>query len=921
MKQLILSIFFAVFLSSGVLAQNIVKGIVKDGNSEQPLKGVSINVKESTISKTTNADGTFALQGIPNGKQVVIITALGYETQSFPLNLTGKTADLGEIFLYEDEFSEEQDLSTITITDDELNDDTSAADNISGLLQSSKDVYLRSAAYEWSSSFYRIKGLDSENGKVLINGIEMNKLYNGRPQWSNWGGLNDVFRNQEFSNGLTPSNYTFGGVLGSTNISTRASEYRKGTRISYASSNRSYVHRVMGTYSTGLLKDGWAFTFSGSRRMAEEGFADGTSYNAYSMFGSIEKIFNDKHSLNFTSIFASNRRGKSAPHTQEVYDLKGTKYNEYWGYQDGKIRNSRIKDVEEPILMLNHYWNISDNTTLNTNIAYQFGKIGNSRLDYNAGSNPSPTYYQKLPSYHLARGNTALAYEAQQRFLNNGQVLWNTLYDANATRAINGANAGYILYEDRNDDKQFTANTILNTDINDNITINGKLEYKKLKSENFANVIDLLGGNGYLDIDRFGDIGSPTRQNDVRNPNRIVKEGDRFKYNYNLSSNVLNGFAQAQFKYNKVDFYVAGNVSKTEHQREGLYENGSFLGNRSLGKSPKHSFTNFGAKGGLTYKINGRNLIDINAGYLTKAPSIRNTFSNSRENNDNVIGIDSQKILSGDISYILRTPIVQAKLTGFYTKIQDATNISFYFADGIGGDNTAFLQEILTGIDKKHFGAEIGIEAKVTPTIKLKGAANIGQYTYDNNPNLYVTTEDNEDARNAGFENGFKNFGKSLLKDYKIAAGPQNAYSVGFEYRDPDYWWIGATANYLSNAYINISPLKRSSNLYLNYDGLPLEGYNEAEAKQLLQQEKFDGYTTVNLVGGKSWKIGSYYVGTFASIGNVLNTKYKTGGFENGRNANFNQIKEDTSRTIPLNGSKYWYGRGTTYFLNVYFRF
>ena len=30
---------------------------------------------------------------------------------------------------------------------------------------------------------------------------------------------------------------------------------------------------------------------------------------------------------------------KVSPNTQEVYDLKGTKYNEYWGYQDGEKRN------------------------------------------------------------------------------------------------------------------------------------------------------------------------------------------------------------------------------------------------------------------------------------------------------------------------------------------------------------------------------------------------------------------------------------------------------------------------------------------------------------------------------------------------------------------------------------------------------
>ena len=89
------------------------------------------------------------------------------------------------------------DLFSISLTDDELNDDTSASDNISGLLNSSMDVFYRTAAYEFSSSFFKVRGLDSDNAIVQINGIKMNKLYNGRPQWSNWGGLNDVLRNQE----------------------------------------------------------------------------------------------------------------------------------------------------------------------------------------------------------------------------------------------------------------------------------------------------------------------------------------------------------------------------------------------------------------------------------------------------------------------------------------------------------------------------------------------------------------------------------------------------------------------------------------------------------------------------------------------------------------------------------------------------
>lgn len=912
MKKFILTQLLLLFFLQAIVAQNIIKGIIVESESEKPLQNVLIRIVNTNLVESTTIDGAFTFKNVRNGRYILEMKLVGYETQNFPIELSGATIDLGVIILYRD-IIEEQDLSLITITDDELNDDASAADNISGLLQASKDIFLRTAAFEFSSSFFRIKGLDSGNGKVLINGIEMNKIYDGRAQWSNWGGLNDVLRNQEFSNGLSPSYFTFGGVLGSANMNTRASTQRPGTRISYSSSNRSYEHRAMATYTSGISKKGWSMTFSGSRRAGNEGFNDGTSYNAYSLFASVEKKINDKHSINFTGIFTPNRRGKSAPNTQEVFDLKGIEYNEYWGNLNGKKLNSRIKEVVEPILMLNYYWDISENTTLQTNVSYQFGKIGNSRLDFNAGANPSPTYYQTLPSYFLRNNDLAGAYAAQENFVNNGQLDWNRIFDANTTNATMGLNNAYVLYEDRNEDKQVTINSIFNSNINSNISINGKLEYKRLHSQNFAKVLDLLGGNGYLDINNFADS-EAQMQNDVFNPNRVVGVGDKFRYNFKLLSDLMNAFLQVQFKYNKIDFYAAVDVSQITNQREGLYKNGRFE-NSSFGESEKLNFTTYGVKAGATYKLNGRNLINANVAYLTQAPIIRNSFSNSRENNNIVDNLQSEKVFSTDASYIFRGSIITSRLTGYYTSIKDATEISFYFADGVGGDNTAFVQEILSGIEKKHFGLELGLEAQVTSTIKLKGAAAVGSFTYANNPDLYLTS----DVTNDGIfdENGRSGNYTSNLKNYKIAAGPHTAYSIGFEYRDPNYWWIGATANFFSNTFVDIAPLTRSSNFYTDADGLTFPNYDVDLARVLLQQEKFDNYKVINLVGGKSWKISGYYISVFATVNNLLNTEYKSGGFEQGRNANYNELRRDKALEKPVFGNKYWYGRGATYFLNA----
>jgi len=811
------------------------------------------------------------------------------------------------------------DLFSISLSDDELSDDTSAADNISGLLNSSMDIFYRTAAYEFSSSFFKVRGLDSDNAIVHINGIKMNKLYNGRPQWSNWGGLNDVLRNQELSNGSIPLKYNFGGILGSNNINIRASEYGEGGRITYSSSNRSYSNRLMATYNSGMLEKGWAYSISIGRRWGNEGYQDASFYDSNSAFLSVQKIFNNKHSLNLAAIYTPNRRGKVSPNTQEVYDLKGIRYNEYWGYHDGEKRNSRVKRVVEPIILLNHDWSIDEKSSLETSIGFQFGEMGNSRLDYAGGGNPSPAYYQDLPSYFLADSNGPDyegAYLAQENFINNGQINWDRIYDANLTNNQSGLNAAYVLYEDRVDDTQLTLNSAYSREVNDNIKFTTSVNYRSLVSDNFAEISDMLGGYSYSNIDSFDNL-----DYNLLSPNSIISGGDKFKYHYKMNAEELSLFTMMNFTFDKFELYLAGDLTNTTYQRDGIFENEANAGN-SAGKGDEINFNGYGLKAGITYKFSGKHILDFNSAFLQKAPSIRNTFTNSRVNH-NVVGSDvsglindspitEEKIMSFDANYIFRTPIFTGRLTGFYSEVKDANEISFYYADGLVGfeDDSEFIQEILQGIDKKYLGVEFGVEAQIIPTVKLKGAASIGQYTYANNPFLYLGADNNTVA-----------VGSSNLENYKIAGGPQKAYSIGFEYRDPDYWFIGVTSNFFTNTYLDVSPLTRTQNFYLAQDGLPFNDYDIDTARDLLKQERFDDYMVVNMIGGKSWKIDDYYVGFFASINNILDKKYRTGGFEQGRNANYQQLLQDTNKPKRVFGPKYWYGRGTNYFLNLYFRF
>ena len=915
-----------------------VSGKVVDSKTQKPLVNVTVSLQNSTLFQLSDAEGRFALENTPAGNQFIQVKSSGYRDQLIQVEvIAGKMTDLGVVSFQEDQTIEQQ-LALVTITESDLGDDNSGSESTSGLLQASRDVFQQAAAFNWGQARFRIRGLDNEYSTTMINGVSMNKIYDGRPQWSNWGGLNDATRNQEFTMGSAPSDYTFGGILGTQEINTRASSYRKGSRISFSGTNTNYSWRSMATHASGMNKKGWAFVVSASRRWAEEGFFDGTNYAANSIFASVEKKINERHSINFTSIYAQNKRGKSSPNTAEVNRLKGIEYNSFWGWQEGEKRNSRYKEIEEPINMLSHYWKISDKTNLHTNLSYQTGFIGNSRLDFQLANNPDPTYYKNLPSYYLNDPTysvptygpdnvTIIGYTnptaaaAATNFIGDGQLNWRNLYYTN--QIINGGQrSAYVLYEDRVQDNQWSGSSYLNSSIANNIVLNAGVSFRKLKSTNFQKLIDLLGGSYFNDIDPFfiGNAG----QSDLNNPDRQVREGDAYGYNYTLNALTFDGFTQFKFTYKKIDFYLGQTFSRTEYQREGNYKNGIYT-NNSFGKSATTTFENFGFKGGLTYKLSGKQFFDFNTVFMTKAPNLRNTFSNARLNNNITPDLISESIMGADLSYIIKAPKFKARVTGFFNRISNATQISFFYGEGIfdagedgDTDTDSFISEIVTGINKRHIGAELGFEYQITSTIKATGSASYGQYTYDNNPNLKI----NDDAlATTANPNPVFDFGKAYLKNYRLPGMPQQAYSVGLEYRDPKFWWIGANVNYLADNYLSISNILRTDNFVTDANGLGFEGATEESVRRLLKQEKFDPTTLVNLVGGKSWKVGDQTFGFFASLNNVFDFRYKTGGFEQSRKATFPDYQADNANGTPSFGPKYFYGYGRTYFLNLYINF
>lgn len=904
----IFSVIFIVIQSAVLMGQNPaeITGVVIESTTYLPLSNVSVRIENTTYNMYTESKGQFIFKNMAPGKYLLSFALENYKVKQVEIELQmAQSLDLGQIKLEIDLISESKNGGLILLTEDDLHDNDFSIDNTAGVLQASKDVFQRRAAFDFSQAFFRPRGYDSKYARVLINGLPMNRPFNGRPQWSTWGGLNDVLRNQEVTAGLALSNQSFGSLLGVTNLVIRPSLFRPGTRISGSYSNRTYGGRGMITHHSGLKKNGLAYSFSASRRWAQQGFIDGSSYDAFSLFAALESNFG-KNSLGLLAFYAPNTRGSTAAITERAYNIFGNTYNPNWGMHKGTIRNARLRTVKEPFVMLNHTYR-GQNLSLTTNLSYLAGVRGTSRLDYINAPNPYPNYWRNLNSINKVP-----------------QIVWAKLYSANQN-ILNVQSPGaarYLLYQDRTNDQLFTANTVMNLKIGNRLKLDTGATFSRLSSRNFAIPLDLLGAAYYIDVNPFSTINGAPSRNDITG-SKEKGINDPIKYDYSIHANTMNAFMQLQIALKKIDFFLSSSYSSTSYLRHGHFQNETFLAN-SLGKSAQLRFKDLGFKSGLVYKFSGRHLVSINGTLFSKAPTIRNSFINVRENNNTILNLPSEKITAVEGNYIFRLPKIKGRLSGYYSSIDDATELNFIFAEI--GSGTDFFQEVVSQIKKRHLGAELGVEFQASPTTKVTAAAAFGSHIYDRNPNSTVNFDTNEFNGNLISTTGSKDLGAAKIENLQLANGPQQVYSIGLEYRDPKYWWVGVTANYLSHSYADIATVRRTDDFYKNPDdpqGGLFENIDFDLADRLLKQEKFDGFYLLNLIGGKSIRLQRNYLSFFFSINNLFESEFKTGGYEQARTSNYKALVEDTANGNNSRnfGNKYWYGLGRTFFLNIAYSF
>ncbi|MES2373493.1 MAG: TonB-dependent receptor [Bacteroidota bacterium] len=789
---------------------------------------------------------------------------------------------------------------------------------VPSLLFANRDAFMSVAGFHFSVTRFRMRGYDGELFSTQINGMHMNNPDDGNTQWSLWSGLNDVTRNSQVVLGLRSGEQSFGNIGNMVSMDMRASKQRTQTQFNYSFANRSYTHRWMFTKSTAINKNGWAFSLSGSWRIAVEGNTPGTYYKGASYFIAIDKRLNEDHLLSMVFFGNQAENGKQGSVLEESVKMFGYDYNPYWGYQSGQKRNANAGGTHQPVLILTDDYRINNYTTLVTTIGCVAGNKSSTALDWYKAPDPRADYYRYLPSYQT---DTVLRLRVMDAIKNNNylrQVNWDHLYDVNRNSfetlhdangisgsSFTGLRAHYVLEERVAGLKRLSIQSVYNTRLANGLSFTGGGSVQIQQTHYYKKINDLLGAEYSVDWNQFAERDFPDNpvaiQNDLEHPNRIIRTGDVYGYDYMVNTNKISGWAQVAGSKKKIDFFAAIELSYTNYLRDGKMRNGLFLFN-SYGRSEMNEFSHYALKAGITYKINGRKYLYLHGAVLSKPPLFDNVFISPRTRDTKQENIQNEKIKTIEAGYILNAPRIKGRLSLYATEFMDGMNIMTFYHDGYGN----FVNYALSGIGKLYYGCEFGTECKLTNRFTLNAAASVGRYYYNSRQQVSVSAD-----------NDAYILERTLIysQNFRVGGTPQEAYGLGVGYQSQSgSFYLNLTGNYFRQQWLDMNPLRRT------YAALENVAEGSEQWNRIIGQTRLPEQYTVDLSGGISTRVKLFqgkYKQTLVfnlSMNNLLNKQdIISGGYEQLR---FDTDTKDTGKFPP----KYFYAAGLNFSFNCSLR-
>ncbi|MFT6698975.1 MAG: iron complex outermembrane receptor protein [Porticoccaceae bacterium] len=814
-KNLLLVALF--FVTATVLGQSEITGLVLD-ETNQPLPGASIVVKGTANGTSTDFDGKFTLKAVSNSGRIVV-SFIGYKSKEVAFS-SSKTnmgsiqleadASLDEIIITATSFAIDRKtpvaVSTIRAADIERKLGTQEFPEV---LKSTPGVYATKSGGGFGDGRINLRGFNSENVAVMINGVPVNDMENGRVYWSNWAGLSDVTSAMQVQRGLGAAKVAVPSIGGTINILSKTSDVNKGGNVVASTGNNGY-QKYGFTLSTGLMDNGIAATVSFAK-ISGEGYIEGTQFEGSNYFVNFSKEINENHKISFTSFGAPQRHGQrqnmSSVSTYRNAEA-GNKFNPDWGYKDGQVTHIEDNFYHKSQTSLNHYWKMSDKSSLSTAAYASYGNGGGGGT---AGTN------RDLFGVRLGGSD-------QPVDLDN-------IVEINRANGALGSEA--ILRASRNDHEWYGVLSTFKTELTDELSFIGGLDWRTYTGKHFREVTDLLGGQFYFDNEN------------VNNPNAALVVGDKMGYDNDGKVGWLGFFGQLEYGTENFDAFVSTSIQKTSYQRVEyfLYDLSTDAG-KDLATSDKIKLDGYSIKGGANYRLDDVQNVFANIGYFERPAAFNavfNGYNNTKVNRD----AENEKVFSMELGYGLRGEKFAANVNVYRTQWNDRTFTRNIRATEPGAeDYTANL----LGVNALHQGIEFDFTYKPSNNLNFSGMLSLGDWKWDNNlEDVPVFNENQEQVTTISLP----------IQGLKVSNSAQTTAALGMLYKFWDRTSITVDYNYFANLYAQIDVLN-----YTNATETPEDSW-EAPS-----------YSTLDASLRHSFKFGNFDTTVTARVNNLLDTEY-----------------------------------------------
>ncbi len=855
---------FILIGSSSAIAQSTVIGKVVDEN-DAPLIGATVIVPGTSTGTGTDAAGNFSLK-VDAGTQSVEISFIGYVTETREIKGGGRI-DLGTIVLKTDAVTlqdvivsqsvavqRKTPVAVSTVTADEITYKLGGQE-FPEILKSTPGVYVTKDGGGFGDAKINMRGFQSANVAVMVNGVPVNDMEWGGVYWSNWAGLSDVTRSMQTQRGLGASKISAPSVGGSVNIVTNGIDAKKGGTFSFGVGNDG-LYNLSLSLSTGLTKNGWAMSILAAKRWGD-GYIQGTNFEGYNWFVNISKRINDRHQLSLTAFGAPQKHGQrnalndglTIAEWQKAKNFMGEKdmyrYNASYGFdKNGKQRYSSFNEYHKPQISLNHQWQIDYKSSLSTAL---YMSIGRGSRYSGQGRTSADRNAWKGTNYGIL--NTT--------FRNpDGTFAYDKIQELNAA-SIDGSRM--VMSKSNNNHMWYGLLSTYTNQITPSLELSAGVDVRYYIGEHNNEIIDLYDGKYFIDDNSRRNVkasdniaaADPTWQYEK------LQVGDKVYRDYDGHVHQEGVFAQLEWTRNKLNAFVSGSISNT-----GYWRYDRFYYDAAHAESDHVNFLGYTIKGGANYNITDKHNVFANLGYISRAPFFSGgAFLQSTTSNVTNPDPLNERVFSAELGYGFRSGIFTANLNAYYTLWMDKS-----FVRSTQMSNGDYARINLGGVDARHMGIELDFSLRPTRWMDITGMLSLGNWIWDSNTKGYIYDSQGQPmtaALDGTVASGIMADDHAWLflkqKGIKVGGSAQTTGAIGMTVRPMKGLRVSADWNAYGNNYADF------------WLGSGLNGNQTIEVKD---PWRIPWGHQLDLSASYRFKIGNIFATIYGNVNNVYNYNY-----------------------------------------------